>query len=100
MIKQELIKTLKSVQLTGKTYSEYIEALADKILESDPHWVSVEDRLPEKGGSYIVHSERGAVYVTHYYEAVSGSNGDNGKFSRNVESKITHWQPLPKGPKE
>lgn len=55
-------------------------------------WVSVDERLPEKTGMYIVCTAKNAVYCAKYY-----SNGRS--FGTAMGTKVTHWQPLPALPK-
>lgn len=33
MTKEELVKELKRVDISGKTYAEYVDAIADKVIE-------------------------------------------------------------------
>jgi hypothetical protein len=66
-------------------------------------WVSVEDRLPEEMGDYLVHKKNGLIIPMSYHAPF-----DSGKrifqwwgFGKwvNQHSQITHWQPLPSPPK-
>lgn len=50
-------------------------------------WISVVDRLPEREGSYIICTERGAVCTAHFWER---SRRFSGRYL-----KVTHWMPLP-----
>ena len=57
-------------------------------------WISVKDRLPEKDGSYIVHSgASGKVYTAHFWERNRRWSG------RGINSNVTYWMPLPEPPK-
>lgn len=63
-------------------------------------WVSVNDRLPEKGERVLI-----CTNLPFVCEGYLGR--ENNRFVRNntyiVESslgKVTHWQPLPEPPKE
>ena len=58
-------------------------------------WISVEDRLPEKDGKYIVCTARGSVYCTRFK-----AYGKIGNFQTDINTHITHWMPLPEPPKE
>ena len=58
-------------------------------------WISVEDRLPEKDGKYIVCTARGSVYCTRFK-----AYGKSGNFQTDINTHITHWMPLPEPPKE
>ena len=56
-------------------------------------WIPVSERLPEKGGSYLVFSSKSkTVFTAHYWLGDRWSNRANGQF-------ITHWMPLPEPPK-
>lgn len=56
-------------------------------------WISVDERLPEKDGSYLVHSGKSnAVYAAHFWKR-------DGRWSgKSINLFITHWQPLPEPP--
>lgn len=61
-------------------------------------WISVDERLPEKSGEYIIAapiSDKILVTVLGFYgvwfERQSGELKD--------QTKVTHWMPLPEPPK-
>lgn len=80
----------------------YVEELKDKIeslqqqvrmLQMEQEWISVEDRLPEVKGEYLV----------FYKYKENEDRVDIALFSRfgwHKAHAITHWQPLPEPPKE
>lgn len=79
------------------------KCLADHLLANGmtvQGWISVEERLPENDGSYLVYTARGSVCVVHFYtqkiihETYVRPEGWSGK------GKVTHWMPLPQLPKE
>lgn len=53
-------------------------------------WISVEDRLPERKGSYLVYIPNEPLICCMYYDCDASVYGDNG---------VTHWMPLPEPPK-
>ena len=56
-------------------------------------WISVEDRLPEREGTYLVYTYKGAIKFGDfrcYY-----AKNDNPQF----DYYVTHWMPLPEAPK-
>lgn len=59
-----------------------------------PKWISVEERLPESAGKYIVCTKKRAVYCT----AFRFFHG-KGYFATDSTTHITHWMPLPEAPK-
>ena len=62
-------------------------------------WISVEDRVPETGGSYIVSCfyeglcVRGIVDKAHWNPGWSTVSGN-----KNIAENVTHWQHLPSPP--
>ena len=70
----------------------HIGELTEKVAQ--PKWISVEERLPEENGKYIVCTAKGSVYCTKF------SIGVRGSFHTDVYTHITHWMPLPEAPKE
>ena len=55
-------------------------------------WISVEERLPETSGSYIVCTNKGSVITAHYY-------ADAKRFSAPFGKNVVYWMPLPIAPK-
>lgn len=56
-------------------------------------WISVEERLPEREGTYLVYTYKGAIKFGDfrcYY-----AKNDNPQF----DYYVTHWMPLPEAPK-
>ena len=56
-------------------------------------WIPVTERLPEESGAYLVATERGGVFITHY-----SKRGQRFSISR-MGSDVTHWQERPLPPK-
>ncbi len=59
---------------------------------SHPHWISVEDELPEEGKLVLVTSHSGC-FVGFY----DGGWFSNGRVVQR-EVMVTHWMPLPQAP--
>ena len=63
-------------------------------------WISVEDRLPEENGRYLV-----CIKVSHQlFEnlttiAVLDYNKSHGFYLYSIAESVTHWMPLPEAPK-
>lgn len=55
-------------------------------------WISAKDRLPDVTGKYLVCTTKGSVYLAKF------SVPD--LFHTDMNTYITHWQPLPEPPKE
>ena len=65
-----------------------------QIEAAQPRWISVEERLPDENGKYIVCTAKGSVYCTKF------SIGVRGSFHTDMYTHITYWIPLPEPPKE
>ena len=63
------------------------------VVVVDQRWIPVTERLPEKEGTYLVCSDRGAVYTTHFYVR-------HAAWTRRGKIPVTHWMPLPEPPEE
>lgn len=75
----------------------HIGDLTEKVAQieaAQPRWISVEERLPEENGKYIVCTAKGSVYCTKFSIDVRGS------FHTDMYTHVTHWMPLPEPPKE
>ena len=74
---------------------ERLESERDAALAKVPKWISVEEKLPEEAGKYIVCTKKRAVYCT----AFRFFHG-KGYFATDSTTHLTHWMPLPKEPEE
>lgn len=100
--------TLKE-EFTGNINDGYytvaeIKAIIDAAptLNVPGKWISVEDRMPDKSGPYLVRfknvfGERLAIKV-YYWNAKIGYW--RGAEAHSMIIGITHWMPLPEPPKE
>lgn len=54
-------------------------------------WISVDERLPDRDGKYLVYTSKGFIFTQYYYctNAVGFETWD-----------VTHWMPLPETPKK
>lgn len=60
---------------------------------SKPEWISVEERLPERNGRYLIIDDEGYMVVASWYK-------DCGWFIPICRANpVTHWMPLPEAPK-
>ena len=83
-----------------KSFIDYILELpaTDGVPRSE--WISVEDRLPGKSGTYL-------TYVNDHFVALDYSKRDKlfnasddlpEEFNRDTKIAVTHWMPLPEPP--
>ena len=73
--------------------SEY-KAIQKLVESAQPKWISVEERLPEKDGTYIVFIHAQGVNLVDADQYTIG----NGWYEWGNHSGITHWMPLPQAP--
>lgn len=62
------------------------------------NWISVEDKLPETPGTYIVFYNTKIAKIVdnaHWNPGWSTTGGYKG-----ISEHVTHWQPLPAPPEE
>lgn len=90
--------------LTGEVFQDAIKEIERlrnilsemSVIASYSGWVSVNDRLPEKEGEYLVYYL--GSYVVREFK--------NGKFrywscsSFEPDNEVSHWMPLPHEPRE
>ena len=79
----------------GDIYTDYSKT-AEKLIimgyRKQSEWISVEERLPEREGNYLVYTIRGAVKINGYYTLLQG-------VAPSFDYYVTHWMPLPEAPK-
>ena len=84
------------------TTDEIVERIADHLIANGvtvQEWISVEDRLPEDSGYYLV------VYRDKYNGSISIALDNYVKcgagewWASEFTHNITHWMPLPEPPK-
>ena len=72
----------------------------EKYFVPKQEWISVEERLPEENGRYLV-----CVDISHFaFEnlttiAIMAYGKSHGFYLYNDTEKVTHWMPLPDAPK-
>ena len=89
--------------------AQQIDNAIDQLVESAwskkpvrpfPKWISVDDRLPEVNGFYLVYiplSEKLPVYQDYFYTEFDGYNGE-GWQDEVSNQRVTHWMHLPTAP--
>ena len=83
---EELARTIEMLA----EYYEQSEVIANNATTTG-EWISVEDRLPDKKGMYLVYTNEGFVKLSFYAPYYGRVNFENWK--------TTHWMPLPEPPK-
>ena len=67
--------------------------------DSHPHWISVEDELPEEHTDVLLYDRQENMFVGYRHEMeFSSLIGDDLEIDHN--GTITHWMPLPEPPKK
>lgn len=115
MTTEDAIKVLRHIAGSYGDVSKYYDAicLAIAALERD-RWISVEERLPERNTSVLVHGIGNtdgfwgdhvtAIADRFLFKFFPSSEGEE-KWSSpwqyfHTDYRITHWMPLPEPPKE
>ena len=73
-----------------------IVALIEKELGANRHWISVDDRLPEKPMRCLIFAG-GSITEAIYRQSESGFFVDG---ADDVPRAVTHWMPLPQPPQD
>lgn len=98
-------------------FAEYAQIMADgkpdvqefyKLAEfalrdwEERQWIPVTERLPESEGTYLVYTERGCVYASHFYakKVFRDDYVREAQWSQRGKVNVTHWMYLPKPPME
>lgn len=65
--------------------------------ENHPHWISVEDELPEKREDVLVFTSQKSIQIAQLRYPETADWWDNdGRYMQN--NKPTHWMPMPQQP--
>ena len=80
----------KNGEYLNDTFTEKFDIWLARATQSK--WISVEDRLPESSGRYLVYDAYYIAIGTTYY------NAERRAWVVGYADKITHWQPLPAPP--
>ena len=62
-------------------------------------WISVDDRLPEESGYYLVFADIGRNEVLSYSKKYQAFNAFDDSYSESNVIPVTNWMPLPNPPK-
>ena len=119
-VKEKLVELIESARYWGSNTSEEI---ADHLISNGvtvQEWISVDDRLPEYPGHYLVctsinywHGGCMDINENHKYHPNGtpvGYDGSTmsvldcyydvaGHWNRVCDSNVTHWMPIPDPPK-
>ena len=80
----------------GDTYTDY-KKTAEKLVimgyRKQSEWISVEERLPERIGKYLVCTCDRRVYIGNFIDYYCDGDPQFDNY------KVTHWMPLPEAPK-
>lgn len=86
-------------------YVETVEGRQKFVKERHGQWIPVTERLPGKGGTYIVTTAKGTVTTALFYEARTfPAQKWRDAYDRparwQLNRKVTHWMPLPELPED
>ena len=101
-VREKQLELIIDAKRTDPETGSFTEYLADHLISNGvtvQEWISVDDRLPEGKVNCIVHYKH-AYCDNDDYWAIGICFYDGEKFQMDLLYKVTHWQYLPKPPKE
>ena len=100
---EELLAENKAIKQSNKDAAMRNKLLCDEISrmkEKVPHWISVEERLPELGQGVLVYDDCEYMSVADYTHDKHFPTVYEFHVNGEYEPGVTHWMPLPEAPKE
>ena len=98
MSKEKQIEELTNELIRTNSYGT-LNAVAEHLYNAGyrkSEWISVDERLPDKEGTYLTYTDKDNVDLDIF--CIYPSHGT--KFwSGERRGKVTHWMPLPEAPK-
>ena len=98
-IKKDTQKVIKQDDRVGSFWLGYAAGLVIKqpTIQPEPQWIPVSERLPEKGGEYLVsvHHTIGAISVFHPEKDTYVDDVAIMKYYGKFPSTVRAWMPLP-----
>lgn len=85
------------------SYQDYISVLreAAELLKAAPEWISVKDRLPEEYKGADDELINYLCYMLEYGVDIANYQKPAGVWvCMGIQTKVTHWMPLPEKPKK
>lgn len=79
-------------------FTEAADAI-EELLAAVPHWISVEERLPEGKGDYWC-NVRSYNFDDTYYQHEVWFDGESFVIDGVCTDRVTHWMPLPAPPED
>ena len=104
-VREKLVELLtNSPQLDVLDWTTGWEEAANYLIANGvtvQEWISVKDRLPERTGSYIVCTDKGAICTAKFYSDLpTGLRYEKPHWNNSRLNKhITHWCEMPQPPK-
>ena len=98
-VREKLVELLTGYSIDTK---QDVECVADNLISNGvtvQEWISVNDRLPEESGMYIVTANDGHAQRVSFVQWQKKNRMWNLTGARSYW-RVTHWMPLPKQPKE
>ena len=88
--KEDALATIGSLNRGWGTW--YAEAVYAAGYRKQSEWISVEERLPEREGKYLVFTIKGEIKIEPYCTVAIN-------YEPQFNYWVTHWMPLPEPPK-
>lgn len=111
VVKRRVKEIAEAWKACGRDYEamllwSVVEQIVDSQPTLTPQWISVEERLPEKNGTYLVYAPTYSGGSSSALDCVGGvmfSRFKNKKWSIEAgyykrPNCVTHWMPMPEPP--
>ena len=79
--------------INAKAVAEAIVGMPTADVAPRVEWISVEERLPEQYGLFLIADDKGNMEVASWTKQFGWFSGGN------RVKRVTHWMPLPEPPK-
>ena len=98
-VREKLVELLNIIIQPGqKTLGDIANYLINNGVTVQ-EWISVDDKLPEKSGYYLVFADNGRREVLSYSKKYQAFNAFDDAYSEEYVIPVTHWTPMPNPPK-
>ena len=101
-VREKLLDLIIDAKRTDPETGSFTEYLVDHLIANGvtvQEWISVEDRLPEKSGYYLVFTDIGRIALLAYSKKYQAFNAHDDSYSEEYVIPVTHWMPMPNPPK-
>ena len=93
-----LLDYIKDLERAHEILSDGYDQMKAHLESKIPRWIPTTERLPEKGGIYLVYEPW--LYGVNALWFALGMDGLPNSTTKKAWENVSYWHPLPKGPEE